>query len=207
MLLLIGAPIKNEDDAIRAVKTAIDMKTKLEDYNSQHTDLSKPLEIGIGIHTGEVIAGNIGSTKRLDYTVIGDNVNLASRIENLTKFFRCPILISQTTVDELKEEIANSTILTREVDTVIVKGKSYHIKIYEVLCFKDDSEKKEMIERKTLFEHGLALYKESKFEEAILQFKKLEKDYLSELYIQRCKDFFINPPSKNWDGIYNLKSK
>ncbi len=207
IMTIFGAPIQSKDDAYRAVKTAIEMKTKLEKFNSLHTELTKPLEIGIGIHTGEVIAGNIGSTKRLDYTVIGDNVNLASRIENLTKFYKCPIIISQTTLDELKEEIINSRFLTREVDTVIVKGKSNPIKIYEILCFNDDSEKKKMIERKNLFEHGLKLYKESKFEEAIHQFKNIEKDYLSELYIQRCHDFLKNPPDKYWDGIYTIKSK
>lgn len=207
IMTIFGAPIESEDDAIRAVKTAIEMKIKLEEFNSQHTGLSAPLEIGIGIHTGEVIAGNIGSTKRLDYTVIGDNVNLASRIENLTKFYKCPILISQTTVDELKNEIANSRILTREVDTVVVKGKSYPIKIHEVLSFNKDSEKIQLMERKTQFELGLKLYKEFKFEDAIQQFNKSEKDYLSEIYIQRCHDFLKNPPVSNWDGSYILEGK
>lgn len=207
IMTIFGAPIESEDDAVRAVKTAISMKNKLQEYNSLHTNLSDPLEIGIGIHSGEVIAGNIGSTKRLDYTVIGDNVNLASRIENLTKFYRCPILISQNTFKEIENEITNSTILTREIDTVIVKGKTNGIKIYEVLCFSNDLEKRNMINVKTQFELGLKLYKQSIFEEAIPQFQKLEKDLLSELYIQRCKDFLKNPPDKNWDGTFILENK
>jgi adenylate cyclase len=207
IMTVFGAPIESEDDAVRAVKTAISMKNKLQEYNSLHTNLSDPLEIGIGIHSGEVIAGNIGSTKRLDYTVIGDNVNLASRIENLTKFYRCPILISQNTFKEIENEIAKSTIITREVDTVVVKGKTNGIKIYEILCFSNDLEKGNMINIKKEFELGLKFYKQSFFEDAIAQFKKLEKDLLSELYILRCKDFLNNPPDKNWDGTYILKSK
>lgn len=133
IMTVFGAPIESDDDAIRAVKTAISMNKALKEFNAIHKELKSPLEIGIGIHTGEVIAGNIGSEKRLDYTVIGDNVNLSSRIESLTKFYKCSILISQSTYDELQKEISDGMIVVREIDTVIVKGKSSSIKIYEVM--------------------------------------------------------------------------
>ena len=207
IMTIFGAPIESKDDAVRAVKTAISMNNKLKEFNSLHTELSFPLEIGIGIHTGDVIVGNIGSAKRLDYTVIGDNVNLSSRIENLTKFYSCPILISQTTFNELQNEIEDSTFLIREVDTVIVKGKTTSIKIYEVLCFNNETEKKKMVELKTEFENGLRFYKQLSFEKAILHFKNLEKDLLSEMYIKRCKNFMNHPPSENWDGSFILESK
>lgn len=134
-------------------------------------------------------------------------MNLSSRIENLTKFYSCPILISQTTFNELQNEIEDSTFLIREVDTVIVKGKTTSIKIYEVLCFNNETEKKKMVELKTEFENGLRFYKQLSFEKAILHFKNLEKDLLSEMYIKRCKNFMNHPPSENWDGSFILESK
>lgn len=121
-----GAPVRVSDHGRRAVETAIDMIRQLELYNEglKAKGIS-PLSIGIGINTGDVILGNIGSEKKLDYTVIGDNVNLASRMEGLTKEYHYPILISETTYEEVKDVIP-----CRYVDQVRVKGKTKEIKIY-----------------------------------------------------------------------------
>ncbi len=121
-----GAPIRVSDHGRRAVETAIDMIRQLEVFNEglKAKGIS-PLSIGIGINTGDVILGNIGSEKKLDYTVIGDNVNLASRVEGLTKEYHYPILITETTYEEVKDAIS-----CRYVDQVRVKGKTKEIKIY-----------------------------------------------------------------------------
>ncbi|MDX1957958.1 MAG: adenylate/guanylate cyclase domain-containing protein [Leptospiraceae bacterium] len=133
IMTIFGAPIKGEDDSKRAVITAVQMLNQMKSFNEKYPELPKALEIGIGIHTGEVIAGNIGSSKRLDYTVIGDTVNLASRIEGLTKHYRTPILVTETTYNEIKNDIDGSHFFLREIDTVQVKGKEKSIKVFQVM--------------------------------------------------------------------------
>jgi adenylate cyclase len=133
IMVLFGAPIKKEDDSFRALNTALDMVDKMKTFNKETNILEELLEIGIGIHTGEAIVGNIGSDKRLDYTAIGDNVNLASRLESLTKYYSVSILISESTVNSLKEKDQLKFFIIREIDHVIVKGRSNSIRIFELL--------------------------------------------------------------------------
>ncbi|XDD47618.1 adenylate/guanylate cyclase domain-containing protein [Leptospira sp. WS39.C2] len=136
IMTIFGAPFKQDDDALRAVKSAVAMIRELEKLNNQMTNPNDHLKVGIGIHTGEAIVGNIGSDRRLDYTVIGDNVNLASRIEGLTKHYNCPILISESTFQQIEGKYTtNEGFVIRELDKVIVKGKSKPITVYEVVCF------------------------------------------------------------------------
>lgn len=133
IMTIFGAPFKAEDDALRAVKSAVAMNHELEKLNQKMQPQDK-LYMGIGIHTGEAIVGNIGSDRRLDYTVIGDNVNLASRIEGLTKHYNCAILISETTYKQIEGKYSiDDGFAIREIDKVIVKGKSKPITIYEVV--------------------------------------------------------------------------
>ncbi|GBF48653.1 adenylate cyclase-like protein [Leptospira ryugenii] len=135
IMTIFGAPFKREDDALRAVKTAVAMIRDLELLNQKLNLPQERLQVGIGIHTGEAIVGNIGSERRLDYTVIGDTVNLASRIEGLTKHYQCNILISEATYEKVNGKFsASEGFVIREIDTVIVKGKSKPITIYEVIC-------------------------------------------------------------------------
>lgn len=135
IMTIFGAPFKRDDDALRAVKSAVAMIRELEELNLKMTSPEDKLEVGIGIHTGEAIVGNIGSDRRLDYTVIGDNVNLASRIEGLTKHYHCPILISEATYKQVVGKYSlDDGFEIREIDQVIVKGKSKPITVYEVIC-------------------------------------------------------------------------
>ncbi|PJZ44882.1 adenylate/guanylate cyclase domain-containing protein [Leptospira brenneri] len=135
IMTIFGAPIKRDDDALRAVKSAVSMIRELEKLNLRMNSPVDKLEVGIGIHTGEAIVGNIGSDRRLDYTVIGDNVNLASRIEGLTKHYNCPILISESTFKQVDGKYSlEDGFEIREIDQVIVKGKSKPITVYEVIC-------------------------------------------------------------------------
>ena len=121
-------PVKMDNHALQAVLTAIEMKKKLAELNEKWQKQGKsPLNIGIGINTGEMIVGHMGSPRLIDYTVIGDNVNLASRIESLTKQYGVTILISESTYNEVKDNVD-----ARYIDEVTVKGKKNAVKIYEV---------------------------------------------------------------------------
>jgi adenylate cyclase len=129
ILALFGAPVSRDDDAFRAVKTAIAMQRKLRELNDAWRTDGKPnIRIGIGISTGEVVAGNIGSEKRMEYTVIGQDVNYAQRIEALTKELPADILISESTYEQVKTRVT-----AQEFEPLIIKGKREPIKVYAVL--------------------------------------------------------------------------
>lgn len=129
IMTTFGTPVSRPDDALRALKTALEMKEALNRFNARHK-LATPVEIGIGLHTGDVIAGNIGSSRRLDYTVIGDNVNLCSRIEGLTKHYGCAILASAQVLEAC---VSGKEPVVREIDTVIVKGRTQPVVVFEVM--------------------------------------------------------------------------
>ncbi|HPN94198.1 MAG: Adenylate cyclase 1 [bacterium ADurb.Bin236] len=130
IMAIYGSPVKHPDDPMRAVKSALKMKRKLDELNEKwiNEDGLNPIKIGIGIHTGPVVAGNIGHSQRLEYTVIGDNVNLASRLESLTKQYHIPIVISGSTYELVKDSVN-----ARHIDSVTVKGKSKPVEVYELL--------------------------------------------------------------------------
>lgn len=201
-----GAPLKDPDHHYKAVLTAIQMIKDLKILNQENIDKDLPdLNIGIGIHTGDVILGNIGSEQKLDYTVIGDSVNLASRLEGLTKKYSCQILISQTTYSHVKERIT-----CRLLDYIKVKGKKRPIKIYEVINQTNHADKTTAWIM-ALTNEAFKLYSTCQFEKAIGIYKQILEiktdDFLSTLFIQRCQDFIQTPPPPDWDGSYAHESK
>ncbi len=123
-----GVPLSKDDDALRAVKAALQMTARLVTWNAQRASAGElPIDIGIGLHTGDVVAGNIGSAKKMEYTVIGDTVNTSSRIEQLNKRFNTRLLISSTTFALVKDQV-----IARALDPVEVKGKALPLTVYEV---------------------------------------------------------------------------
>jgi adenylate cyclase len=201
-----GAPVKIQDHHYRAVIAGLQMNEALADYNLENLDRGLPqLRIGMGIHTGEVILGNIGSEKKLDYTVIGDSVNLASRLENLTKTYNTPIIISQNTYDHVKDEI-----FCRMADYIKVKGKDRPIRIYEAIGevgWVDE----ETVMITQLTEMGFKHYLERRFSDAINTYESIldisPEDSLSKIFINRCRDYQQNEPPEDWDGCYVYKEK
>jgi adenylate cyclase len=134
-MAVFGAPVPKADDAINAVKAAVRMRKALQELNKRLEERGVPtLRTGIGIHTGEVVAGNIGSEKRMEYTVIGDAVNLASRLESSTKDLGVNVLVSEDTY-ELTKHIAEY----RPVKEITVKGRKAPVMTYEVIGLKGES--------------------------------------------------------------------
>jgi adenylate cyclase len=134
IMAIFGLPLPHDDDEDRAVRACIAMMTELRNWNQRRVEAGqKPIDMGIGLNTDTIVSGNIGSPKRMDYTVIGDGVNLASRLESACKEYNARILISDTTFKRLK-----STYRVREVDTVIVKGKSEPVAVFEILDHHTD---------------------------------------------------------------------
>lgn len=201
-----GAPLDNSSHARLAVKTAVEMVGKLEELNrSFEQKYGLKIDIGIGINTGPVTVGNFGSSKVFSYTVIGDNVNLASRLEGINKYYGTHIIISETTYAQLKP----GEFLTREVDTVKVKGKHKPVKIYEV--FPDNSAHQPLKNVLKTFNEGLTHYYARKWDKALLFFQTVlqgrDGDRPSLELIDRCKYYINNPPGDDWDGSWEMHSK
>ena len=206
MMAEFGIPVAHGDDPDRAMRAAIKMITELRALNSRRAGRGqKPILMGIGLNTDTVTSGNIGSPKRMDYTVIGDGVNLASRLESACKEYSAQILCSEFTYRKLK-----GTYRMREIDKVVVKGKTEPVGVYEVLDFHTEETFPHMPEVIGLFKGALGYYRKGEFDRAIKQFQEAlalhPGDKLSVTYIERCHYLKAHPP-ENWDGVWVMKSK
>jgi len=203
-----GAPEKHEDDALQSVLSAIEMTEAVEKFNENQRKLGKcEFKIGIGINYGEVTVGNIGSERKMDYTVIGDAVNLASRMEGLTKTYHSEILISESLFEELRKNSQGAGLCYRLLDTVAVKGKTKGVRIFTVKKTVSPEEQKVW----TLHNQGMKLYYSRSFSEAAQKFKEalavMPGDFNAENLYKRCTDYASNPPPENWNGVEVMKTK
>ena len=200
IMAIFGAPISRKDHAMIACQAAISHK-KLRSQLTQKEKLSAPEQFHVktrtGINSGPLVAGNIGSDKRMDYTAIGDTVNLASRLEGVNKIFRTNIIISEST-----HELVKQHFICRELDYLRVKGKKEPTRIYELIDDADAEVDTNWIDN---YKKGLTLYREGKFKEAMEVFSQL-KDNASQVILDRCKYLIKNPPEE-WDGILTLEVK
>ena len=206
IMAAFGIPLGHEDDEDRALRASISMIRKLKEWNvARLNDGKMPIDIGIGLNTDTVVSGNIGSKKRMDYTIIGDGVNLAARLESACKQYAAKILISEFTFKNLK-----GTYRTREVDFVVVKGKTQPVAIYEVLDYHDESSFPNLMDAVNQFREGIQKYRAGKWSEATNSFNKVlelhPEDKLSEIYIHRCKTLQADPPAQ-WDGVWVMEGK
>lgn len=202
-----GIPFAHDDDEDRGVRTAISMINELKIWNQKRQAAGqKPVDIGIGLNTDTVVSGNIGSPKRMDYTMIGDGVNLAARLESACKQYGAHILISENTVKKLR-----GTYSLREADFVIVKGKTEPVAIYEVIDYHTEETFPNMMEVVGYFKNGLKLYRDANWDKAIESFKEALKlhseDKLSQIYIDRCQQMKKQPTSDDWTGVWVMTSK
>ncbi|MCH8290981.1 HAMP domain-containing protein [Candidatus Poribacteria bacterium] len=204
IVALFGAPISHQDDIRRSVDAALEMRRRLAILNAEREKNGEfPLEVGIGLNSGLVLAGNIGSEARLNYTVMGDNVNLAARLEGLTKLYGAGIIATDVIYKEL-----GSDYLCRELDLIQVKGKTKSVRIFEVLESGKSEKLLQMVEG---FESGLAYYRQQDWgraEEAFTQtLGGFQNNLASELYLERIRLYRKSPPSSDWDGVFVATEK
>ncbi len=205
IMALFGAPFGKPDDADHALAVGNGMLIALGELNRRRGRQGKaPIDIGVGMATGEVVVGNIGSPTRMEYTAIGDSVNLASRLEGANKVYHTKILLDENTVRDLK-----NPGLLREVDLLRVKGKDHPVAVYESLSYLEQSPA--LIETVAHFSEGLKAYRASDWHRAIGCFETaLElrpQDEPSRMYIDRCRHYLEEPPEPDWGGVWVLHEK
>jgi len=198
IMAIWGTPAEDEDHAFHACLAALEMQRRMKTLAEEINIPEHRLSMRIGINSGIVMSGNMGSEERFDFTVIGDNVNIASRLENLNKIYDTEIIISEST----QYKIAGRLTL-RELDSVRVKGKKETIKVYEVM----EGDRKPFVDS---FEKGLHLYREGNFDAAKEKFRDALKmnpqDKPSQLGVERCNHLIQFPPEKDWDGIWDFET-
>jgi class 3 adenylate cyclase len=203
IMAFFGAPVKHDDDALNSLVSAFEMIEALHDFNAQQISLGKPeFKIGIGINYGLVTVGNIGSEKKMDYTVIGDMVNLASRLEGLTKPYHAELVFAEFLWEEVKDSYP-----CRLLDAVAVKGKTKGVRIFTAKAKLTEAEAVAW----PLHNHGMELYFDRRFGEAAQRFQAvlghLPQDWSAAALLARCQDYQKDPPPVDWDGVEVMKTK
>lgn len=206
IMAIYGAPIEQENHVERACESALDMIARLRELQPKWQERGKPvIDIGIGINSGLMTVGNMGSEKRFDFTVMGDHVNLASRLEGTNKQYGTNIIVSQYTYQEVKEKF-----VTRELDLARVKGKKEPVRIYELLGRMGEVGP-DMFTWIDRFHQGIEDYRQQRWTQAIEHFNRVlnlhADDAPARLYIQRCQAYQQTPPPANWDGVYTMTTK
>jgi adenylate cyclase len=209
IMAVFGSPLPLADHAIMAVQTSLEMRGRLQELNElRKTTNECAIKIGVGINSDTVISGNIGSSKRMEFTAIGDGVNLGSRLESVSKQYGCDIIISDNTY-----KICQDSVWARELDYIRVKGRNEPVAIYELIGLRNDtinSAKLEVIEH---YHKGREYYLKRQFTSALSEFVRAlsadNQDKASMLYMSRCQHWLQSPPSNaDWDeGVWTFKEK
>lgn len=198
IMAFFNAPLSVANHAMRAASVALKMQHRLTDLNLLFEEkYGQQLVIGIGLHTGDAVVGNLGAEKRFDYTAIGDTVNLGARLESATKQYATPILISEDTRKELGD-----SFICRAIDRIQVKGKTVAVKVFELMAVASEKESTRLAQK---FESALESYFAQEFSVAQEAFDHLAQSYddqTSRIFSQRCADFLHTPPPAEWDGVF-----
>ena len=200
-----GAPLEDDHHARHALDAGLEMLAKLAEINKGFVAKGWPeIRIGVGINSGVMSVGNMGSQFRIAYTVLGDAVNLGSRLEGLTKNYGVSLLVSETTKEAVPEYVY------REIDRVRVKGKDKPITIYEPLCLKSNLDGRWKDELK-LYREALRMYRAQDWDMAEMNFLNLARSSRSpelyKVYVERVARFRQQPPAEDWDGVFTHLSK
>ncbi len=197
-----GAPIGQDNHAELACRSTLKMMKKVEELAPQDTNIHSRF----GIATGDMIVGNIGSYNRFNYTVLGDTVNLAARLEAANKKFGSNTMIAEQTYEEVKD-----IFYGRQLDLLVVKGKTKPVRVYELMGEKSDQNTEKLEHIISRYQKGIDFYFNREWDQAIKKFQEVltlkPGDGPSKTYIKRCQKYKEEPPAKDWDGVFHLKTK
>jgi adenylate cyclase len=207
IMAVFGTALSDASDPDNALLVATEMIRELTCFNKRRReDGREPIAIGVGIATGEVLAGSLGSRRRLEYTVIGDNVNLAARLEGANKHYGTTVLVAHSTVEALR-----SHPILRRIDRVQVKGKSQPTIAYEAMDHYDPARYPRLAALISAYEAGLNCYERRDWGQAIRHFANaleiVPADQPSKIFIDRCRYYTANPPPEDWSGVWIMEDK
>ena len=207
LMAIFGAPVTGSADADNALYVANDMIRALGAFNQRRARRGfDPLEIGIGLATGEVLAGSVGASKRMEYTAIGNNVNLAARLEGATKYYGTPVLLAAATVDELK-----SPAILRRLDLIQAKGITQPTWVYESLGHHTAASFPKLAPVVKAYEAGVDCYQRRDWKGSLGHFAAAlgmaPQDRPSRIFFDRCRYFQTSPPDEGWDGVWIMQEK
>ncbi len=204
LMAVFGAPLPlSENHAWKAVQSALEMRRRLKEFNLHQRETNKPqVRFGIGLSSGEVVSGNIGSRKRMDYTVIGDTVNVSARLESATKEYLCDVILSEHTY-----RLCRDRIIARELDRIKVKGKNQSLTIYELIGKSTDALEPKLEKFLHLYQSGRDAYLDGEFQRAISYFQDAKTlkphDHPLKMHLDRCHYYLKNPPGNSWNGVHS----
>jgi adenylate cyclase len=209
IMAVFGSPLELEDHAWMAVCTAVEMRHRLAAFNQTRSN-QQQIQIGIGINSDSVISGNIGSSKRMEFTAIGDGVNLGSRLEGASKYYGTDIVISENTYQPCRDRV-----WARELDCIRVKGKNQPVSIYELVGLQDEMITDHQKQAIDLYMEGRVHYLNRRFTKALVAFGSIleevnSKDKAAALHLDRCQYWLSNPDKieAEWDeGVWTMKEK
>jgi adenylate cyclase len=206
IMAVFGAPVERENDALDACYTAIEMQETLVGLREKWKSEGKPqLQARIGLNTGPMVVGNMGSESRFDYTVMGDAVNLGARLEPANKQYGTFVMMGEESYQKTKDKI-----VSRKLDLLRVKGKSEPIGVYEVVG-RTGSVAENKLKVLDLFASGYAAYLMQKWDMAESFFAEAisvdQDDEPSKTYLKRCAMYRADPPGENWDGVFTMTTK
>ncbi|MBF0224944.1 MAG: tetratricopeptide repeat protein [Desulfobacterales bacterium] len=207
MMVIFGAPFQQYDHAKRACLAALAMKKRLSLLRDEWSKIGRPpLRARTGVNSGEMLVGNLGSPYRFSYGVLGDNVNLASRLEGLNNMYGTEILIGQNTA-----KLVNDSFYLREIDRVRVKGRQQTVSVFELIESKSKTISQEIQTIIELYAEGLSEYMKQNWEKSIKFFKEAiecnPNDKPSSIMLERCINYKRKPPLENWDGVFQHTTK
>jgi adenylate cyclase len=202
-----GAPVSDDDQALKACRAAMEIIEAVTRLNRKWKEQNRnPLRTRIGINTGDSLVGNFGSSDRFNYTAIGDQVNLASRLEALNKIYLSRIIVSESTMLKAKKEF-----VFRPLDIVAVKGRKKSVKIYQLLGRIDDERAGQNKKLSEMTVNAMEKYLAREWRQSYELFQEIlgefKDDYISEMYMIRCRELNEKPPGKNWNGVFKIEFK
>lgn len=206
IIAFFGAPNTLEDHAARACKASLDMQKRLVGLRAKCKAENRPeLKMRIGLSSGSAVVGNMGSKNRMDYTMMGDTVNTASRLEGVNKVYGSYMMISQSTYAAAKDQI-----FARELDAINVVGKGAPVVVYQLLGYPEeiDDKQRSVVDK---YVEGLHAYRKHNWNKAISYFSAAlsidPHDSPSQTMLERCKDYKLTPPGEDWDGSFTMTAR